>query len=460
MRRFIILVQMYLCMCTAVFAQELSFKEIEKKAKAGDVEAMYLLGDKYLEADSYKDAAKWFQKAAKKGSDDAKLLLASLYLKGQGVTRNTKKAYEYVLEVAMHGRSEAQYIMGTWYESGLTGREVFLGTELDGLITYVEKDADKAVQWYAKAAAQGDKEAIDRIVALNRGLNQLPAEVKVKVDAIIAENKRKEEEKRKAELEAEEKRRLLYLVDKFTSAKDSYLGAIECFEKEKDYSCVAALMSVQNEITTDSVMYKKVKDYVAKNKTGFADIIRRMDTAIEKVYAQLGEFESFFGLGAFWRKNGKYTFTKENVILHRNLSSIGGENPYGIFVCDANGKEGLMNKSGKLIVPFGKYTDIVGMCNESRFVIVKNGNKVGAVDYTTGKQIIPPVYNAFGYSGLEGRTVWSKKTTTGYQYFIFNKSGGLIAQRAFTRTNRAVSYWIINYLGHNASMEEYIFVDK
>ena len=148
------------------------------------------------------------------------------------------------------------------------------------------------------------------------------------------------------------------------------------------------------------------------------------------------------------------------MILHRNLSRIGGENPYGIFVCDANGKKGLMNKSGKLIVPFGKYTDIVGMCNESRFVIVKNGNKVGAVDYTTGKQIIPPVYNAFGYSGLEGRTVWSKKTTTGYQYFIFNKSGGLIAQRAFTRTNRAVSYWIINYLGHNASMEEYIFVDK
>ena len=238
MKRFIILVQMYLCMCTAVFAQELSFKEIEKKAKAGDVEAMYLLGDKYLETDSYKDAAKWFQKAAKKGSDDAKLLLASLYLKGQGVTRNTKKAYEYVLEVAMHGRSEAQYIMGTWYESGLTGREVFLGTELDGLITYVEKDADKAVQWYAKAAAQGDKEAIDRIVALNRGLNQLPAEVKVKVDAIIAENKRKEEEKRKAELEAEEKRRFLSRVDDFTSYKTSFIEKIEGFEKEKMYSYI------------------------------------------------------------------------------------------------------------------------------------------------------------------------------------------------------------------------------
>ena len=455
MKRFIILVQMYLCMCTAVFAQELSFKEIEKKAKAGDVEAMYLLGDKYLETDSYKDAAKWFQKAAKKGSDDAKLLLASLYLKGQGVTRNTKKAYEYVLEVAMHGRSEAQYIMGTWYESGLTGREVFLGTELDGLITYVEKDADKAVQWYAKAAAQGDKEAIDRIVALNRGLNQLPAEVKVKVDAIIAENKRKEEEKRKAELEAEEKRRFLSRVDDFTSYKTSFIEKIEGFEKEKMYSYIQSILSIQDYITEDSVELKKIKDYVVKNKEGFADIIRRMDDAIEeanRLYAQRGNYYSKISCGEVWKKNGRFNiYGKNGVILHRNLSRIGCLKTLdnkGYFVWDASGRKGFINDKGKLIIPFGKYTNIIGLCNTGQFVLVKKGNKVGAVDYTTGKQLIAPVYDSFGFNGLEGRTAWTKKNTTGERVFIFNKSGGLIAQRAFTRTNyTAAVYWVMDYLG-------------
>ena len=214
-------------------------------------------------------------------------------------------------------------------------------------------------------------------------------------------------------------------------------------------------MSIQDYITEDSVELKKIKDYVVKNKEGFADIIRRMDDAIEeanRLYAQRGNYYSKISCGEVWKKNGRFNiYGKNGVILHRNLSRIGCLKTLdnkGYFVWDASGRKGFINDKGKLIIPFGKYTNIIGLCNTGQFVLVKKGNKVGAVDYTTGKQLIAPVYDSFGFNGLEGRTAWTKKNTTGERVFIFNKSGGLIAQRAFTRTNyTAAVYWVMDYLG-------------
>lgn len=71
----------------------------ETLAKQGNPSAQYSLGFMFYNGDGmlpdYRQAAKWFRRAADQGDPDAQLSLGLLYAQGEGVTKDFSKAYRW-----------------------------------------------------------------------------------------------------------------------------------------------------------------------------------------------------------------------------------------------------------------------------------------------------------------------------------------------------------------------------
>jgi TPR repeat protein len=70
-----------------------------------------------------------------------------MYMTGQGVDKNYKKAYEWYEKAAEQGDAMAQNNLGIMHENGQG----------------VDQSDSDAMRWYGKAAAQGVEEAQGRI---------------------------------------------------------------------------------------------------------------------------------------------------------------------------------------------------------------------------------------------------------------------------------------------------------
>lgn len=92
---------------------------------------------------AYLDAVYWCTKAAEKGDSRAQYLLAILYEKGAGVTKNQQTAIRWFRQSAEHGNADAQFRMGLIHGKG------------EG----VPLDKSEATRWYAMAASQGNADA-------------------------------------------------------------------------------------------------------------------------------------------------------------------------------------------------------------------------------------------------------------------------------------------------------------
>ncbi len=131
----------------------------KKLAAQGDVECQMKLGRYYFDKKQYKKSVIWYKKAAEQGDVCAMIELANFYDNGKGVLLNekyAKKLYDEALEkemkLANDGNAKAQEKLGDWYRWG----EEFL-----------EKDENKAIEWYIRAAEsytklvkQGDEDAM------------------------------------------------------------------------------------------------------------------------------------------------------------------------------------------------------------------------------------------------------------------------------------------------------------
>lgn len=86
--------------------------ELQEKAKSGNMDAQYALGDMYYHAygvkRDYKSAAKWLEMAALQGHAPAQSALGNLYLEGLGVKKDRKKANEWFQKAAKQGNRQAQ----------------------------------------------------------------------------------------------------------------------------------------------------------------------------------------------------------------------------------------------------------------------------------------------------------------------------------------------------------------
>ena len=136
---------------------------IQHKAEFGDVSAQLELGLLYRNGDgvprNYKEAVKWFMKAAEKGNESAQLYLGEMYTKGDGVPKDDKEAVKWFMKAARQGNATLQFQLGQMYANG----------------QFVPKDFIHAYAWYNLAASNGiddAKEFRDSLEA-NMGLEQI-----------------------------------------------------------------------------------------------------------------------------------------------------------------------------------------------------------------------------------------------------------------------------------------------
>ncbi|KAI0316778.1 hypothetical protein OF83DRAFT_1124881 [Amylostereum chailletii] len=96
----------------------------------------------------------WYTKAAEKGNSEAELALSGWYLTGsEGVLKQSdSEAYLWARRAANKGLSKAEYAVGYYAEVGIG----------------IKQDVDFAKRWYMRAAAQGNKRAMNRLTEMKR----------------------------------------------------------------------------------------------------------------------------------------------------------------------------------------------------------------------------------------------------------------------------------------------------
>ena len=169
-----------------VFNQETSTKNdsfdfLLKKAKRGNRDAQFAVGEKYYKGNgvdkNYAEAVKWYRKAAEHGYAKAQCDLGTCYYEGHGVSKDYQEAVKWFRMAAGQGSEKAQhnlglcYYMGTglpqdykeavkWFrmsaDNGLASAQLNFGACYENGHGVV-KDYHEAVKWYQKAADQGSE---------------------------------------------------------------------------------------------------------------------------------------------------------------------------------------------------------------------------------------------------------------------------------------------------------------
>ncbi|KAJ7684816.1 enzyme activator [Mycena polygramma] len=103
----------------------------------------------------------WYTKAAEKGDSEAELALSGWYLTGsEGVLKQSdSEAYLWARRAANKGLSKAEYAVGYYAEVGIG----------------IKQDIEFAKRWYMRAAAQGNKRAMNRLTEMKRQGNKRTA---------------------------------------------------------------------------------------------------------------------------------------------------------------------------------------------------------------------------------------------------------------------------------------------
>jgi TPR repeat protein len=179
------LVLAVLAMCLPVMGADKDKERFEKvKVKAlaekGDAIAQFNLGVMYDEGQGveqdFKEAVKWYQKAADQGFATAQSNLGVMYFKGQGVEQDFKEAVKWGRKAADQGDAIAQFNLGVMYAKGQ-------GVEQNNVTAYA---------WWNIAATNGNQNA-------KKGLSQL-AEIMIPAQIAKAEELVKEMVKKNPKL--------------------------------------------------------------------------------------------------------------------------------------------------------------------------------------------------------------------------------------------------------------------
>ena len=96
-------------------------------------------------AQDYKEAVKWYTKAAEQGDELAQYNLALMYDNGKGVAQDYKEAMKWYTKAAEQGHTDAQYNLGVMYYKG------------EGVV----QDYKSAHMWFNIAAANGGSKAVE-----------------------------------------------------------------------------------------------------------------------------------------------------------------------------------------------------------------------------------------------------------------------------------------------------------
>ncbi|KAF9052746.1 HCP-like protein [Panaeolus papilionaceus] len=132
---------------------------LTQAAQLGYIPSQYKLGQCYeygsltCPMDPRRSIA-WYTKAAEKGDAEAELALSGWYLTGsEGVLKQSdSEAYLWARRAANKGLSKAEYAVGYYAEVGIG----------------IKQDIEFAKRFYMRAAAQGNKRAMNRLTEMKR----------------------------------------------------------------------------------------------------------------------------------------------------------------------------------------------------------------------------------------------------------------------------------------------------
>lgn len=129
-----------------------AFEMFQRAADKGSIEAKTEVGACYQEgygvSQNYNKSYELFREAADSGYAPAIALLGLAYLGGQGVEKDTPRGLDLITKAAELGDSEAQSSLSEIYDVGIFG---------------IAPDKKKAVEWAIKATYQGDEAVINHI---------------------------------------------------------------------------------------------------------------------------------------------------------------------------------------------------------------------------------------------------------------------------------------------------------
>ena len=118
---------------------EQRFQDTLKRAQAGDVQAMYAVGETYElgmgTISSHSQALKWYRAAAEKGHPEGAYQLGYAYYWGKGVAKDRKQAFDWFQRAAEKGSQAAMPYLSKMYALGQG----------------VPQDKAKAAEWSERA---------------------------------------------------------------------------------------------------------------------------------------------------------------------------------------------------------------------------------------------------------------------------------------------------------------------
>jgi len=118
--------------------------------------AQYWLGRMYLHGEGTEEdfgqALKWFEQSAAAGNVASRLAIASMMIKGQGMKKDIDTGLHLVQQLAIGGYEWAQYLLGDLFANGVD----------------VPHNKCLAMEWFTRAAAQGNQAARERLKAMEK----------------------------------------------------------------------------------------------------------------------------------------------------------------------------------------------------------------------------------------------------------------------------------------------------
>ena len=160
-------------------------KWYRKAAKQGNFEAQYSLGEIYQEGkgipQDYTESVKWYRLAAEQGYSEAQSNLGDMYRNSQGVPQDNEEAIKWFRLAAEQGYSEAQSNLGDMYRNGQG----------------VSQDYKESDKWYRLAAEQGNFEAQRSLGLMYKNGVGVPQEENVSKEEIELDDDQKSEMEKK-----------------------------------------------------------------------------------------------------------------------------------------------------------------------------------------------------------------------------------------------------------------------
>jgi len=114
---------------------------LKKSAEGGYGRSANILGNIYYGEENYKEAVRWYRKAAELNDGWGNCNLAEMYRDGEGVVQNYEEAVKLYKRAVELGNSKAMNQLGILYHNGQG----------------VERDDVKSAYWYRRAAEAGNE---------------------------------------------------------------------------------------------------------------------------------------------------------------------------------------------------------------------------------------------------------------------------------------------------------------